>query len=624
MNLRSLLFIFIASLLTACNFSLAEDVTPPPNYVSPTPPPTVGPLYPPNAPDVQHGAAIFAGKCAACHGPAGMGDGADGKQLPIPVAALALPQFYRASSPADWYSMVTRGNIERYMPPFASLSEQERWDVVTYARSLHASSDTIEQGRALFEKNCANCPLDAFRDATAVWNMSDDDLVALLKNGGDNVTAIPDLTADEYYAIVDYLRTLAYSVPTPTPEAATVAPSAPAPEGTENAGSVESGTPVPGEASATSAVTPQSTQGVAPEGPVGRVSGKITGENVGGITINLHGYDHGDTGPEENLTLTTATAEDGSYAFENIAVPDNRIFLVDIDYQSVTYQGQMSIVQNGAVEITIPEIKVYPSINDYSSLTFDDARFFFSITDQTTEVVGVYTVYNRTADAIIIDSSVDVPFLAVPAGASNVGYDMTQDSAAIMATENGFAILPNENPYSFVTYYTLPYNGDSQIVQPFILTADFVVVLVPEGLDITSDQLVAGGSQTFQNTNYLVFHGGQVNGGQSLTFDLSGKPKTSVLGNSSSSRNNLLVGVGALGLVLILAGVWMYMRDRTHSAGEDEEQVEVEEEQDGFETREELLDAIIALDDLHRAGKIADEAYQTRRTELKERLKNLG
>jgi hypothetical protein len=36
------------------------------------------------------------------------------------------------------------------------------------------------------------------------------------------------------------------------------------------------------------------------------------------------------------------------------------------------------------------------------------------------------------------------------------------------------------------------------------------------------------------------------------------------------------------------------------------------------------MDAIIALDDLHRAKKIPDEAYHLRREELKERLKELS
>jgi len=36
-----------------------------------------------------------------------------------------------------------------------------------------------------------------------------------------------------------------------------------------------------------------------------------------------------------------------------------------------------------------------------------------------------------------------------------------------------------------------------------------------------------------------------------------------------------------------------------------------------------VMDAIIALDDLHRAKKIPDEAYQARRAELKEQLKEI-
>jgi hypothetical protein len=35
------------------------------------------------------------------------------------------------------------------------------------------------------------------------------------------------------------------------------------------------------------------------------------------------------------------------------------------------------------------------------------------------------------------------------------------------------------------------------------------------------------------------------------------------------------------------------------------------------------LDAIVAIDDLHRARKISDEAYQKRRAELKDILKGM-
>src|SRR3990172_2841703 len=93
MKLRHTIILAISAiLLAACNFTLAADVTPPPGYVPPSPMPTLGPLSPASAPDIQNGAAIYAEKCAPCHGETGFGDGAQGKELPVTVAAFALPE----------------------------------------------------------------------------------------------------------------------------------------------------------------------------------------------------------------------------------------------------------------------------------------------------------------------------------------------------------------------------------------------------------------------------------------------------------------------------------------------------------------------------------------------------
>jgi hypothetical protein len=51
------------------------------------------------------------------------------------------------------------------------------------------------------------------------------------------------------------------------------------------------------------------------------------------------------------------------------------------------------------------------------------------------------------------------------------------------------------------------------------------------------------------------------------------------------------------------------------------EEEDVDNVDDEFESSEDVMDAIIALDDLHRSRKISDEAYQKRRAELKEILK---
>ena len=70
----------------------------------------------------ENGAAIFAEKCAPCHGETGLGDGEQGIQLGVTVPAFGLPEIARPASPAQWYTIVTRGNMERFMPPFTSLA----------------------------------------------------------------------------------------------------------------------------------------------------------------------------------------------------------------------------------------------------------------------------------------------------------------------------------------------------------------------------------------------------------------------------------------------------------------------------------------------------------------------
>jgi hypothetical protein len=98
MKLRhTIILAIIVVLLTACNFTLAEDVTPPPDYVPPTPVPTMGPLFPASTPDVENGAAIYSENCAPCHGTIGLGDGPQSAMLQgqdISVPAIGLPKLH--------------------------------------------------------------------------------------------------------------------------------------------------------------------------------------------------------------------------------------------------------------------------------------------------------------------------------------------------------------------------------------------------------------------------------------------------------------------------------------------------------------------------------------------------
>src|SRR5690606_7410945 len=116
MKLRHILILVLGTLLlSACNMTLAADVTPPPGYVAPTPLPTLGPLYPAAAPDIENGKAIFEKSCVPCHGETGLGDGDQGKQLPVTVIPIGLPEYANKAAPEKWYTTVTQGNIDRFM-----------------------------------------------------------------------------------------------------------------------------------------------------------------------------------------------------------------------------------------------------------------------------------------------------------------------------------------------------------------------------------------------------------------------------------------------------------------------------------------------------------------------------
>ncbi len=100
---------------------------------------------------------LYNQECAQCHGTQGMGDGPQAAQLSVPVATLGLSDFARLYSPAEWYTVVTQGNMEKFMPAFANLTDRQRWDVVAYAMSLSAPDKLVSQGKTLYQQNCVTC-----------------------------------------------------------------------------------------------------------------------------------------------------------------------------------------------------------------------------------------------------------------------------------------------------------------------------------------------------------------------------------------------------------------------------------------------------------------------------------
>ena len=645
MKLRSFISIAVFTLvLAACNYTLAEDVTPPPGYIPPTPMPTLV-LSPAQAPSVETGKAIYAEKCAACHGPTGLGDGAQGIQLGVTVPAFGLPEIARPATPADWFTVVTRGRMDRFMPPFASLNDEQRWDVVSYAMSLHITEDQAAQGKQIFETSCKDCSTDFFKDQTRMSALSEVDLARLVKQGNESVPAFgANLSDNELWATAAFLRTLSFDysmeqaaapAPTSTPETVSATntstgegtPLAVTEQATAGAGTGQAATSEPATAAPT----------VVAQAGFGTVTGTIenkTGEALpADMKVTLRGYDHGadpSTGPQEIFSQEGVVNSDGTFTFQKIEMPLNRIFLAEVVVNGITMQSQFAIAKEGVTSVAIPALTLYGMSDDTSLLAVDDARLFIDYGDTDLQYYGVYSFRNPSDKTIVVDTkgNTEIPFIKMPEGTSTMGYETLQDSAPILNTDKGIAIQPGDTPYGLLAFTSLPKQENFDVSQQFVLPASSLTIFLPEGVSAEGANLTDEGVQNLQNINFHVYSTQNIAAGQTVKFSVSGEPKQATTdsgtsqpaqpaSNTNNNRQTLLIGAGLLGLALIVAGGWMYLRDRNKA-----EDV-VDEEDHEFESSEDVLDAIVALDELHRAGKMPDEAYQKRRAELKDILKGM-
>jgi len=75
----------------------------------------------------QAGGQLYAAYCAACHGRSAEGAGS------IPALAHGRVQSV-ADGEVFWF--ITRGSLSGAMPSWASLAKQQRWQLVTYLKTL--------------------------------------------------------------------------------------------------------------------------------------------------------------------------------------------------------------------------------------------------------------------------------------------------------------------------------------------------------------------------------------------------------------------------------------------------------------------------------------------------------
>jgi mono/diheme cytochrome c family protein len=509
---RAFLIGALALLLAACEFSLAGDITPPPEAIistQRTPSPVELPASPP---DAAAGAPIFAQSCALCHGASGLGDGSQAGQLPFFPAAIGDPDVARDVSPEDWFRIITEGRLTRYMPPFAgSLSVQERWDVLAHVYSLSLDAEALERGEVLYIEHSAQ-----------VEALLDGDLLSAERS----LIAQLDLGDEDTIALTAYLQAralgieLGQSAATPQPETEELVAAG---AGGVFTGSVEYGS-----------------EGALPQG----------------LTAMLSGFDH----TEQSFTAIVEIATDGTFIFEDVPLAEGRIFFVQVEYQGQIYFSEFIEAAGEQNSFELPII-IYETTSDTSQLAVEGIQLVYDLTDAgTLRVVQSVTISNLGDRAVVPDEGEPVLHYLLPAEASGLVFQEGVLGDRYVADEQGFgdlrAVLPGQGSYQLLFAYELPYNGGLTYQIYIDLPTRSLLALLPETVSMDSPDFAPAGTQQIDARTYSLY-----------TADAGYLPGDTVIvalrGGSANAPAilrdpSLLAGLAAL--LVAVGALWVWVR----------------------------------------------------------------
>lgn len=615
MKARSLWALPVFALLVGC--SLAEDVTPPPALATAqaedamatstaeqreVPPASAveaggtAPV-PGRPPDPSAGGEIFSEKCAPCHGPTGMGDGELAANLDVPPAGLGEPEVGNQATLSGWYTVVTEGRIERFMPPFASLSDDERWDVAAYALSLSASSEQLAQGKSLYGEECASChgpdgggeAAADLSDPAFMADRSAADLYASITDGGEGMPAFSgSLTDEERWAAARYVETQPFAQA--------------APEGT---------------------ATPE---GETPEAVLGTIRGQVANGTAGavlpsGLEVELHGFD----GDAEVLTETAAVGAEGSFIFENIEAVPGRLYVAASEYEGILYTSEIAHLAEAGETLNVT-ITIFEATQDTDAVSVDRLHVLFDFSHEgVVRVLELWVISNLGDETIATPEGEGLLEIGLPEGAGQPNFEDSALGERYLPTATGFVdrmpFRPGAGASQLVFDFDMPYSGRLDFDQHMNYPVEAVVVLVDEGGPrIQGEGVEDRGLMTVSDLQMQTYALGPLAAGEEMQFRVSGRAHPLIaLGNDDTGRN-LAIALGVFGAALIGVGAWWTLSRRAApraAAGGLEGTGYSGGAGPPGASRDDLLQAIADLDDAHAAGDVAEKEYRRRRGELK-------
>jgi mono/diheme cytochrome c family protein len=561
---------------------------------------------PTSLPFAAVGRASYLENCAPCHGETGLADGPTAADLPSPATAFADAAAVWERSPAMLFHTTKFGRLEKLMPPWSNeLTDDEIWNTLAFAWSLHTNEAATADGGSLYAESCAAChgvtgagdgpeaagEINDFTDLAYTTFASQADWLAGWEAAHADIGA--EWTQAQKENTLEYVRTFSYNPPWVSPYR-------------------------PGDGVITGTVR----------------FGEGAPQIAAGSNIFLDAY----LGFDQVATLTATLGADNTFMFQKLAVDPNLTYLATVLVEGVSYSGGMVNLsaEQPAAETSV---EIYGVTDSPADIRINRAHWIIDSQPGALVVAEILLVGNdgdRTFVGQTVEG-VDVPVtvgVQIPADAQELTFEngalgnrFRQVGDIVYDT---MPIVPGDSTQQIIVQYAVPYSGSTfDLKQQFAYPVDSLSLLVSNypNLQVDVPAMTFDSIQNIQGSEYQVW--GQESFGpgeveikmQGLLEEGAVDPR--MVGASTDGSTQLAeiappmeawVTWAMIALVAaLLLGVLGVAMQRGAFAT-------VTTRQDLQALRESLLAEIARIDDLRALGQMSDSEWLRRRAALKTQL----